>query len=142
MQIAEYFLLALSLIFGYKLGMGKGSWVYADSIPCEDWEGRISSYDQFQCFRNLISVWICQLVRVFVWFRAFSFFGYSICMKKKYKKWIMVEGQLVIFFYYIFPWFLKYNENSLFFVNKIIIFINLVFLFFCKKKCYLCYLLD
>jgi hypothetical protein len=36
MQIAEYFLLKLSLIFGYKLGMGKGSWVYADSVLCED----------------------------------------------------------------------------------------------------------
>jgi hypothetical protein len=45
MQITEYFLLALSLIFRYKLGMGKGLWVYADSILCEDWKGRISSYD-------------------------------------------------------------------------------------------------
>ncbi len=30
----------------------------------------------FHYFRNLISVWICQLVRVSVWFRALSFFGY------------------------------------------------------------------
>jgi hypothetical protein len=53
MQIAKYFLLELSLIFGYKLGMGKGSWVYADSVLCEDWEGGISSYDSVPVLQKL-----------------------------------------------------------------------------------------
>jgi len=35
----------LLMIFEYKLGMSKGSWVYAAAILCEDWEGKIRSCD-------------------------------------------------------------------------------------------------
>jgi hypothetical protein len=73
MQIVEYFLLELSLIFGYKLGMGKGSWVYADSVLCEDWKGRISSYDSVPVLQKLnfcvdlsTSQGVCLVSRLFL----------------------------------------------------------------------------
>jgi hypothetical protein len=55
MQIVEYFLLELSLIFRYKLGMSKGSWVYVDSVLCGDWERRINSYDSVLVLQKLDS---------------------------------------------------------------------------------------